>query len=64
MFGIVIGNLTQGELIQVLGRLVEQIGKDVESGKFNDEGGIEAGDIIDLAQGFIADALKEYSDTE
>ena len=58
--GNVIGNLTQGELWQVVGRLFIKIGEKVDAGEYSD--GVSAGEIFDLGQGLIADLLKEYTD--
>jgi len=58
--GNVIGNLTQGELIMVLGRLLEAIGKKVDDGEFAD--GAQLSEIFDLVQGFASDLLAEYND--
>ena len=60
--GNVIGNLTQGELVIVIGRLVQQIGQDMHDGKFQD--GAQIGEIFDLVQGVITDVLAEYSDED
>ena len=62
--GNVLGNLTQGELVQVVGRLMVRIGENIDAGKFNDEDGIAFGDVVDIMQSLVTDALKEYSDTE
>ena len=60
--GIVHGNLTQGELVQVLGRLVVKIGEKMHSGEFED--GVQIGEIADLVKGLAEDAYKEYTDVD
>jgi hypothetical protein len=58
--GNVIGNLTQGELIMVVGRLLGKIGEKVDAGDFKD--GAQLSEIFDLVQGFATDVLSEYND--
>jgi hypothetical protein len=62
MFGNVIGNLTQGELVQVIGRLIVRLGEDIHAGKFED--GAQLSEIFDIVQATFTDALAEYSDED
>jgi len=60
--GTVIGHLTHGELWQVFGRLLIEIGKKDDAGEFDD--GVGFSEVFDLFQGLLSDLLKEYSDEE
>ncbi len=64
MFGVVIGNLTQGELVQVVGRLLETIGKKMHSGEFSDEDGVSLSDILSITGGLASDVMAEYTDED
>ena len=64
MFGNVVGNLTQGELVAALGRLIVAVGEKMHSGEFSDEDGASLSEIFALATGFTGDVFKEYQDTD
>jgi len=64
MFGNVVGNLTQGELVQVLGRLVVSIGEKMHNGEFSDEDGIAFSEIMELGGKLASDLLAEYQDED
>ena len=55
-----IGNLTSAELIQVAGRLIEQIGVKLEEGAIADK--IELSEAFEIFQSAAQDLLKEYAD--
>lgn len=60
--GNIVGNLTQGELVQVLGRTIERIGKDMHEGKFSD--GAQLSEITAHLQQTFTDAWSEYLDED
>ena len=60
--GNVVGNLTQGELLQVFGRLLIKIGQEAEAGKYKD--GIQANEYLDLISSLAGDAWNEYMDED
>jgi len=60
--GNVVGNLTQGELVQVFGRLLERVGEEIDAGTYAD--GAQISEIIEQVQALITDLLKEYADEE
>lgn len=59
--GNIIGNLTQGELVQVLGRLFQRVGERMDAGDFKD--GVQASEVFDEVQKLITDLLSEFSDS-
>jgi len=64
MFGNIIGNLTQGELVMVLGRLLEKIGQKMHNGEFSDEDGASLSEILELLGGLASDVMAEYTDED
>jgi hypothetical protein len=62
--GNVIGNLTQGELVMVLGRLLVKVGEKMHAGEFSDEDGASLSEILDLTGSLASDVLAEYQDTD
>ena len=60
--GIIHGNLTHGELIQVFGRALEDIGERMHDGDFED--GIQIQEVIDIVTSIASDAYQEWQDTD
>jgi hypothetical protein len=60
--GIIHGNLTHGELFQVLGRTLVDIGERSDAGDFED--GIQIGEMLQIIQRMATDLYGEYTDTE
>ena len=58
--GNVIGNLTQGELVQVLGRTLIDVGERMDAGEFQD--GIQVGEVASIVQRIAGDLFAEYQD--
>jgi len=60
--GNIIGSLTQGELVQVLGRVVSKIGENMHAGMYSD--GVQVSEYFELVQQFAKDAYEEYVDED
>ena len=62
--GNVIGNLTQGELVIVFGKLLQDVGQKMHEGAFSDEDGIAFSEIIQLGGTLASNLLAEYQDED
>ena len=60
--GNIVGNLTQGEVVQVFGRLFTRVGEKMDEGEYAD--GVQISEIIEQVQKMITDLLKEYADED
>ena len=60
--GNVVGNLSQGELVMVLGRMLERVGQDMHDGKFAD--GVQLDEITKHVSSTFTDAWAEYQDVD
>jgi len=52
--------LTKGEVVQVIGRLVENVGKKLDDAESPNE--LTRDEVYELVRGFIHDVLQEYED--
>ena len=52
--------LTKGEVVQVVGRLVENVGKKLDDTESPDK--LTKNEVYELIRGFVYDLLQEYED--